>query len=95
MSKTVKAVLAAVAIVLVGVILYFVVSSIITNSKEVDFIEFNKRIEDPRGDTDSEIAGEYKDSEQIKKIRVDGYNIYGYTSTETNTYSWWANYSSL
>lgn len=95
MSKTVKAVIAAVAVVLVGVILYFVISSIITNSKEVDYIEFNKRIEDPRGDTDLEIAGEYKDGEQIKKIRVDGYNIYGYVSTETNTYSWWANYSSL
>ena len=82
MSKTVKTVLAAVAVVLVGVILYFVISSIITNSKEVDFYEFQERVLDVRGDTDEAVAGKYKDGEQIKKVRIDGYNVYGYTSLQ-------------
>ena len=95
MSKTFKAIIAAIVVVALGIGIYFMINTLINNSKEVDYIEFNKRIEDPRGDTDEQVAGEYKDSEQIKKIRVDGYNVYGYASKDAATYSWWANYSSL
>ncbi len=95
MSKTVKAVIAAVVVVALGIGMYFLINTLINNSKEIDYIEFNKRIEDPRGDTEEGKTGEFADSEQIKKIRVDGYNVYGYINKDDSTYAWWANYSSL
>ncbi len=95
MSKTVKAVVAAIVVVVFGLGLYFLINTLINNSKEVDYIEFNKRIEDPRGDTDEGKTGEYADNEQFKKIRVDGYNVYGYIGKDDTTYACWANYSSL
>ncbi len=95
MSKTVKTIIAAVVLVALGIGMYFLISRMIENGKEVDYIEFTKRIEDPRGDTETEQAGEYKDSEQIRMVRVNGYKVYGYASVDASTYSWWANYSSL
>ncbi len=95
MSKTVKAVIAAVVVVALGIGMYFLINTLINNSKEVDFFEFKERIEDARGDTEDAVVGKYKDNEQIKKIRIDGYNVYGYSSVDSNNYSWWATFPSL
>lgn len=94
MSRTVKTIIAVVLVAVLGIALYFFISSYIRNSKEVDYIRFNALIEDPRGDSD-ETDGDIKDEEQIRVIRVDGYNVYGYTSKDASSYAYWANYSSL
>ncbi len=94
MSRTVKTIIAVVLVAILGIALYFFISSYIRNSKEVDYIKFNALIEDPRGETD-ETDGDIKDDEQIRVIRVDGYNVYGYTSKDASSYAYWANYSSL
>lgn len=95
MSKTLKAIIAAIVVVALGIGIYYLINTLINNSKEVDFYEFCERIEDVRGDTEEGIAGTYKDSEQIKKIRIDGYNVYGYANADSNTYSWWATFPNL
>ncbi len=94
LSKTVKTIIIVVVIAVLGIAGYFLISSQIKNSKEVDYIRFNQLIEDARGDTD-ETDGDIPDEQQIKMIRVDGYNVYGYTSVDATTYAYWANFSSL
>ncbi len=95
MSRTVKAVIAAVVVVALGIGMYFLINTLINNTKEVDFYEFQERITDQRGDLEEGVVGKYKDSEQIRKVQIDGYNVYGYTSVDANNYSWWATFPSL
>lgn len=93
MSKTVRAVIAAVAVVLVGIILYFVISSFITNSKEISWSEFKARVLDERAaedvvEDDSSKVGEYKNNEQIIKLHIDAFKITGWTAKENGREFW-------
>ncbi|MDE6059794.1 MAG: ATP-dependent zinc metalloprotease FtsH [Clostridia bacterium] len=65
------------------------------DSKEISQTEFYKRIEDERGDdgkdSGKEKVGEYWDNEQIVRIHVEGFVVYGYTSVDARNYTYWAN----
>ncbi len=89
MSKTVKAIIAAVVILVVGIVAYFSVTALIRNSRELDQSTFFQYIEDARGDTD-ETDGEIDDRLQIVRVHVDGFTIYGYTNVEARDYTYWA-----
>ena len=91
MSKTVKAIIAVVLVLVLGVAMYFIVTASIRNSKERSQSEFFQLIEDPRGDSD-ETNGDIPDEKQIVRIHVDGFTIYGYTSVNARDgeYAYWA-----
>ena len=94
MSKAVKAVIAVVLVVVLGVGIYFLISSYISNQKYRPFTDvegsaagsygFIELVEDPIGE-----GGKIDDSRQIKKIYYDGYRWYGYTDARSNTYAYW------
>lgn len=95
MSKTVKTIITVVLVVVLGFGVYFMMSTLSKNNREISADKFIALIEDPRGDTDAGTAGVYTDKEQIQKIYVDGYVIYGYTTKEAKNYSYWTNFTSL
>ncbi len=81
MSKTVKTVIIVVLVAILGIAAYFVITSQINAQKERTYDQFLELIEDPRGEED---AGEIPDNQQIVRIVINGYNLYGYTSTNQN-----------
>ena len=89
MSKTVKAIIAAVVVLVLGLVAYFSVTSLIRNSRELDQSTFFQYIEDARGDTD-ETDGVIEDSRQIVRVHIDGFTIYGYTNVDARDYAYWA-----
>ncbi len=89
MSKTVKAVIAAVVVLVLGIVAYFSITALINNSKELDQTTFFQYIEDPRSEKDGS-AGEIDDARQIVRVHVDGFTIYGYTSVDAREYAYWA-----
>lgn len=96
MNKTVKTIIAAVLILVLGIGIYFLVTALDKNSKEVTADEFIARITDPRGDDElGNVAGKYKDSQQIVKIYITPYVVYGYTSEGATNYAYWANIANL
>ncbi len=104
MNKTIKAIIAVVLIAALGIGAYFLITTQIRNSKEVSAGEFVRYIKDGRGETkpetwDDATLGEWKneieDEEQIVKVRIDGYVVYGYTSVNARDYTYWAYYGSL
>ncbi len=96
MSKTVKAVIAVVLVLVLGIGSYFLISDRIHKSREVDQTKFFALIEDARADTDKPeegekpSEGEIPDKQQIVKIRVNGFTIYGYTDVNARDYTYWA-----
>lgn len=100
MSKTVKTVISIVLILVLGIGVYYLIVAWNKNSKEISADKFVALIEDPRGDTvgadtGTAIAGVFKDEEQIGKIFIDGYVVYGYTHKDSNNYTYWTNFTSL
>ncbi len=93
MSKTVKTIIIVVLVAVLGIAAYFVVTEQIRNSKKVFTSQFDKLIEDSRGEGDQ--AGEIPDNQQINFVRVDGYVVYGYLNANDANYTYWANYTSL
>ncbi len=94
MSKTTKTVIIVLLTIALGVVAYFIISAQIRNSKELDWAEFKARIEDARA-TDVAMdqmepnkVGDYYNSEQIVRFRVDGFVITGYTESNRE---YWAN----
>ena len=85
MSKTVKTVIAVILVAVLGIGLYFLITTQIKNSKEVSQSEFFNLIEDGLGE-----EGEIDDAKQIVAIRVDAFIIYGYTDVEARDYAYWA-----
>ena len=83
MSKVVKAIIIVVLVAALGVGAYFLITSQINKQKERAYTEFLRLIDDPLGE-----EGEIPDEEQIKKIVIDGYVLYGYTSVESKSYSY-------
>ena len=85
MSRTVKTVIAIVLVVVLGVGLYFLITSQIKASRELSFTEFRDLIEVKEGEERPENA-----KPPIKMIYISGYTIYGYTTTNTNSqYEYW------
>lgn len=91
MNKTVKAIIAAVLILVLGIGIYYSINAYYTNVRERATSEFFELITDSRG----EDPGEIKDEEQIVKVYIDGYKAYGYTSVDAKDYSYWTNISSV
>lgn len=93
MSKVVRTIIIVVLVAVLGIGVYFLISGQIRNSKKVDSSRFTQLVEDSRGEGDA--AGVIPDNEQITRIYVDGYIVYGYINKNDNTYSYWAYYSNL
>ena len=85
MSKTFKIVLAVILIAVLGIGVYFVITTKYKNDREISATEFEQRI------TNRELSGE----DRIVMIRVDNYTVYGYTSKDATNYTYWANMFSL
>lgn len=95
LSKTVKTIIAVVVIAVLGIGIYYWITTAIRNNKEVSDYEFVKLVEDARGDggknpdkNETDKIGEYWDNEQIVKIHVDGFVVYGYTSVDAKNYTY-------
>ena len=99
MSRTVKTIIAVILIAVVGIGAYFWITSVLKNNKQIDFSEFVERITDERGTedgkADGKANGKYADGDQIVKVYIDGYTIYGYTSADAKDYKFWANSPNL
>ena len=88
MSKTVKTVIIVVLVAILGIAAYFVVTSQINAQKVRTYDKFVSLIEDPKGEGDA--AGAIPDNQQIVKVVISGYNLYGYTDVKANTYAYTA-----
>lgn len=88
MSKTVKTVVIVVLVAILGIAAYFVVTSQINAQKVRTYDQFVSLIEDPKGEGDA--AGTIPDNQQIVKVVISGYNLYGYTDVKANTYAYTA-----
>ncbi len=82
MNKTAKWIISILLVVLLGVGLYFLVSSRLNAAKKVSYTEFVERVEDP--------ADKFKDEEQIKRVVIDGYTMYGYLTTTAGNHAYYA-----
>ncbi|HIZ63298.1 MAG TPA: ATP-dependent zinc metalloprotease FtsH [Firmicutes bacterium] len=67
---------------------YFVVTSQINAQKVRTYDQFVSLIEDSKGEGDA--AGAIPDNQQIVKVVISGYNLYGYTDVKANTYAYTA-----
>lgn len=88
MSKTVKTVIIVVLVAILGIAAYFVVTSQINAQKVRTYDQFVSLIEDSKGEGDA--AGTIPDNQQIVKVVISGYNLYGYTDVKANTYAYTA-----
>ena len=88
MSKTVKTVIIVVLVAILGIAAYFVVTSQINAQKVRTYDQFVSLIEDSKGEGDA--AGAIPDNQQIVKVVISGYNLYGYTDVRANTYAYTA-----
>ena len=79
MSKAVKAIIIVLLVAVVGVGVYFLINAQINAQRTRSFDEF---LELSDG---TEVAA---DGDEIVKIVIDGYNWYGYTDVNSNTYSY-------
>ncbi len=92
MSKTTKIIIAVILVAVLGIGAYFIISSQIRNSRELDYSEFEARILDERAadgtDESNSKVGDYSNAEQIIRIHVDGFTLTGYTEGGRQ---YWAN----
>ena len=88
MSKTVKTVIIVVLVAILGIAAYFVVTSQINAQKVRTYDQFVSLIEDSKGEGNA--AGAIPDNQQIVKVVISGYNLYGYTDVKANTYAYTA-----
>ena len=79
MSKAVKAIIIVLLVAVVGVGVYFLINAQINAQRTRSFDEFLKLSDG------TEVAA---DGDEIVKIVIDGYNWYGYTDVNSNTYSY-------
>ncbi len=97
MSKTVKAIIAAVVVLALGVAAYFGISAIIHNNKEIRWSEFEARVLDDWAEEgvdetqEGAQVGKYANKDQIVRVYIDGFTVTGYTQngTEVWAYSPW------
>lgn len=79
MSKAVKAIIIVLLVAVVGIGVYFLINAQINAQRARSFKEF---LELSDG---TEVAA---DGDEIVRIVIDGYNWYGYTDVNSNTYSY-------
>ena len=84
MSRTVKTVIAVVLVAVLGVGLYFVITSQLNAQKERSFDEFLELVEVDENEQQDENA-----EAPIRMIVIRGYTLYGYTSENGRTYDYW------
>ena len=94
LSKTVKVIIAILLVAVLGVGLYFLITARMNATMEVSASEFTQLVEDPRASANGD-AGKIPDNEQIVKVHVNGYVIYGYTNVDDRNYTYWKVFSSL
>lgn len=97
-KKIFKSVLAILLAVVLGVCIYFAVTTQISNAKQRSATEFIELIMDERSSVEGESAGKIDDNKQIVQIYIEGYVVYGYTQVTdkpNNEYQYWANYINL
>ena len=80
MNKTAKWIVSILLALLLGVGLYFLITSQINGQKERSYDEFIKLVEDPNGEID--------DDKQIAKVVIDGYKMYGYLDKDSRGYTY-------
>ena len=80
MNKTAKWIVSILLALLLGVGLYFLITSQINGQKERSYDEFIKLVEDPNGEID--------DDKQIEKVVIDGYKMYGYLDKDSRGYTY-------
>ena len=89
LSKTVKVIIAILLVAVLGVGLYFLITARMNATMEVSAREFTELVKDPRASANGD-AGKIPDNEQIVKVHVNGYVIYGYTNVDDRNYTYWA-----
>ena len=94
LSKTIKVIIAILLVAVLGVGLYFLINARMNATMEVSASEFTQLVEDPRASANGD-AGKIPDNEQIVKVHVNGYVIYGYTNVDDRNYTYWTVFSSL
>lgn len=82
MSKTAKTIIAVLLVLVLGIGIYFLIATQLNNMKVLSYDAFVQRVEDPIGE-----GGSVPDDEQIKKIVIDGYKMYGYLNTTDRNYT--------
>ena len=87
MSKTVKTIIIVVLVAVLGIAAYFVITSQLNAQRVRTYDQFVAYVEDNRADKDGD-AGSIPDDQQIRKIVISGYNLYGYTDVNSNTYTY-------
>jgi cell division protease FtsH len=80
LNKTAKWIVSILLALLLGVGLYFLITSQINGQKERSYDEFIKLVEDPNGEID--------DDKQIEKVVIDGYKMYGYLDKDSRGYTY-------
>lgn len=104
MSKAVKSILIVVAIAVLGIGAYFLVTYLDKASKKISTYEFESLIQQSEsggnngndgGDQVFVIETAKGDKKPIVKVVFNGYNVYGYTDAKAKTYSYWANHPSV
>ena len=80
MNKTAKWIVSILLALLLGVGLYFLITSQINGQKERSYDEFIKLVEDTNGEID--------DDKQIEKVVIDGYKMYGYLDKDSRGYTY-------
>ncbi len=93
MSKTLKIVLSVVLVAVLGIGIYFTMSTLMKNSKEIAASDFE--ILAMGGELDESKVKQGVDKGKIKKVYVDNYTVYGYVDVNDRQYTYWANFASL
>ncbi len=94
MSKTLKIVLSVVLVLVLGVGIYFTLSTLMKNSKKIESSEFE--ILAMGGELPENSPNKNKDvGKPIVKVYVDNYTVFGYTDVNASQYAFWANFASL
>ncbi len=91
MSKTVKIVLAVVLVAVLGIGVYFTLSTLMKNNKELAASDFEALAKGEELDESKKSL----DKGKIAKIYIDNYTVYGYVNVGDRQYTYWANYGSL
>ena len=86
MSKTVKAILIVALVGVLGVGLYFLITSQLNARKARSYDEFVQLIMDEKNESGN--GGSIEDRLQINKVVINGYNLYGYTSKDGGNYEY-------
>lgn len=93
MSKTAKAIIIAIAVLVLGIGLYFIVTTVSKEQRKVTLSEFIEYMQGYKNETDESGNPVKIDAEKkIVKVYFDGYSFYGYTNAEARreNYSYWA-----